>query len=177
MGEKTVTVEMTPPGNISSSDGVFNAMLFIRQLKDPYARVATGGKLQSSISATFQIGVHLYYIHPSLQQQELAIKGFKFEGQKDRSNSMFKIKLKNIGETVVDGHIKLELTHVESGKEYRPFDRHPVSAAFMPNDVRFVTLDLPDDIPAGKYSALAIVDIGASHELQMAVIDVVIPER
>ncbi len=177
MGEKTISIEMAPPANISPADGVFNAMLFIRQIKDPYARVATGGNLQSSISATFQIGVHLYYIHPSLQQQELAIKGFQFEGEKDKASSKFMIKLENVGETVVDGNIKLELTHADSGKEYRPYDKHPVSAAFMPNDVRFVTINVPDDIPAGKYSALAIVDIGASHELQMAVIDVEIPKK
>jgi hypothetical protein len=171
-GEKTVTVEMAPPRNVTAANGVHNAMLFIRQIKDPYARVTTNGNLQSSINATFQIGVHLYYIHPSLQSQELAIKGFQYEDQDDKENLKFMIKLENVGETVVDGNIKLELTNADSGKEYRPFDKHPVAAAFMPNDVRYVTIDLPDDIPAGKYSALAIVDIGAAHDLQMAVIDV-----
>lgn len=177
MGEKTVTIEMAPPSNIKPTDGVYNTMLFIRQIKDPYQRVSTGGNLQSSIAATFQIGVHLYYIHPSLQQQELAIKGFQFEDQSNEPNSKFLIKLQNVGETVVDGSIKLELTNSETGKEYRPFEAHPVAAAFMPNDVRYVTLDLPSDIPAGKYSALAIVDIGASHDLQMAVIEVEVPKR
>lgn len=178
MSEKTVTVEMAPPANITPKNGVYNAMLFIRQIKDPYARVSTGGNLQSSIAATFQIGVHLYYIHPSLNQQEVAIRGFQFDTPADNiQQSRFMIKLKNVGETVVDSSIKLELTHADTGKEYRPYDKHPVSAAFMPNDVRYVTLDLPDNIPAGKYSALAIVDIGAAHDLQMAVIDVVIPKR
>ena len=175
MGEKTITVEMAAPTNVDPANGVYNAMLFIRQIKDPYARVSAGGNLQSSIDATFQIGVHLYYIHPSLQQQALAIKGFMFEGEQAEQNSKFMIKLENVGETVVDGSIKLELTNSDSGMEYRPFDKHPVAAAFMPKDVRYVTLDLPKDIPAGKYSALAIVDIGASHDLQMAVIEVEIP--
>ena len=178
MSEKTVSVEMAPPANITPTNGVYNSMLFIRQIKDPYARVSTGGNLQSSINATFQIGVHLYYIHPSLNQQEVAIRGFQFDTPGDDSRqARFMIKLKNVGETVVDSNIKLELTNANSGKEYRPFDKHPVSAAFMPNDVRYVTLDLPENIPAGKYSALAIVDIGASHDLQMAVIEVDIPER
>ncbi len=178
MSEKTLTVEMTPPAKITPKNGVYNAMLFIRQIKDPYARVATNGNLQSSINATFQIGVHLYYIHPSLNQQEVAIKGFQFDTPMDRAQqSRFMIKLENVGETVVDSNIKLELTHTDSGREYRPFDKHPVSASFMPDDVRYVTLDLPDNIPAGKYSALAIVDIGASHELQMAVIEVEIPNK
>ena len=177
MSEKTIIVEMKPPSDITPADGVHNAMLFIRQIKDPYNRVATDGNLKSSINATFQIGVHLYYIHPSLQQKELAIKGFQFDDQTNENNRKFLIKLENVGETVVDGNIKLELTHSDSGVEYRPFDNHPVAVAFMPNDVRYVRLDLPNDLPAGKYSALAIVDIGASHDLQMAVIDVEIPNR
>lgn len=176
-GEKTVTVEMAPPSNVTAANGVYNSMLFIRQINDPYARVETGGSLQSSINATFQIGVHLYYAHPSLSKKELSIEGFAFDGSSDRPSPAFMIKLENVGETCVDGKIKLELTNASTGKEYRPFDSHPVSAAFMPNDVRYVSLDLPDNIPAGKYSALAIVDIGPSHDLQMAVIDVEIPNK
>ncbi len=178
MSEKILAVEMLPPANITPAQGVFNTMLFIRQIKDPYQRVATNGNLQSSISTTFQIGVHLYYIHPSLQQQELAIKGFELERETGvQTPRRFMLKLENVGETVVDGNIKLELTHADSGKEFRLFENHPVTAAFMPKDVRYVNLDLPEDLPAGKYSALAIVDIGASHELQMAVIDVEIPNK
>jgi hypothetical protein len=177
MSEKIIQVEMTPPAGLTAKDGVHNSMLFLKQIKDPYERVAADGKLKSSISATFQIGVHLYYIHPSLSQQELSIQGFQFEESNSESGPVFLIKLENIGETLVDSSIKLELTDKSSGKEYRPLDAQPLTAAFMPADVRYVSIDLPQDIPAGKYSALAIVDTGAANDLQMAMIDVEIPNK
>ncbi len=172
--EKVLKVDMKPPSNVTSKNGVYNTMLFIKQIKDPYTRVASDGNLKSSINANFQIGIHLYYIHPSLKQKELSIQGFTMDA--DQKASQLLLKLENVGETVVDGNVKLELTHKDSGKEYRLFDTHPVTAAFMPSDIRVVSLELPENIPSGNYSALAIVDIGSDHELQMAVIEIEIPK-
>ena len=177
MSEKTLRVEMTPPSDFKAKQGVQNTMLFISQIRDPLARTNTGGNLKSSIDVAFQIGVHVYYIHPSLQKKELAIKGFKIDTNNDASTAQLMLKLQNVGETVVDGSIKIELTHAETGKEFRLFEKHPISAAFMPNDVRSVPLELPAELPAGAYSALAIVDIGPAHDLQMAMIDIELPEK
>ena len=66
--------------------------------------------------------------------------------------------------------VKLELTNLDNGSEIEVL-ANPLSLSFMPNDFRRVPIRLPNNIPPGKYSALAIVDIGSNHDVEVAILD------
>ncbi|MFK7933177.1 MAG: hypothetical protein AB8G22_06680 [Saprospiraceae bacterium] len=165
-GKATVEVTVKAPDDFDVAAGVQNTMLFLRQLKNTIP-AAGANQLQSSIQTVFQIGVHVYYTHPALVNKAMIINDLQYaDGEK-----AIQLELENTGETILEAFMQFELTNMETGEEIKLFERSR-GANFMPTDVRQFKFNLPENIPAGKYSVTSIVDIGADQDLLLGVLEI-----
>jgi hypothetical protein len=167
-GNAIVRVKMDVPEDYDLNEGVKNAMLFVRQIKDPSKGGENQRALKSSMEVVFQIGIHIYYSHPGLTRKGMEIKSFSMNPSNPEKQIC--LALENTGEVITEGFIQIEFTNQETGKEYRILDQ-ALGANFLPDDYRNFYFRLPENLPSGKYTAMAIVDIGSDEELILGVKD------
>jgi hypothetical protein len=75
----------------------------------------------------------------------------------------YEMKMRNSGQVMLYCKAYLDLTDVATGKQYKS---EPVEFPVFPEGVRKVNLKVPSSVPPGKYSALAILDIGEDMPLE-----------
>lgn len=160
-----VSVSLTAPASIKPEDGEKNTMIFLRQTDPLTAQQTDEQGVKTNIEILYQVGVHVYYIHPSLQQKAISIEKFWYD---DNENLI--LGLKNTGEVDLNTNIALEFTHQETGEEIKLLDQD-IQVAFMPNDFRYVSIPVPENL-SGRYSVLAIIDLGEDSDLEVGVLEV-----
>ncbi|MEZ5056081.1 MAG: hypothetical protein R2879_03500 [Saprospiraceae bacterium] len=167
-GNAVARVKMDVPVDYDILEGVKNTMLFVKQIKDPSKGGENQQALKSSMEVVFQIGIHIYYSHPGLTKKGMEIKSFSMNPADP--NKQITLALENTGEVITEGFIQIEFTNQETGQEYRILDQ-ALGANFLPEDYRNFYFRLPENLPSGKYTAMAIVDIGSDEELILGVKD------
>lgn len=153
-----ILVTLTGPSNEAAYKEMKWAMLFVQTVTEQETAKANK-EVKAQIRETVRVGVHIYQTPLSIikaSAQALSLKPAK-------EKNTYEFTVANTGEVQLQCKATLTLTNTATGEEIK-LDR--VEFPMFPDGKRIVRFTLPEKIAKGKYSALAILDIGEDNELQ-----------
>ncbi|RYZ52943.1 MAG: hypothetical protein EOP49_08330 [Sphingobacteriales bacterium] len=163
---KEVDVVLKAPVEIEKSQPVHTAMIYLTQLNPGKS---TDGPEGASIVVSVKMGIKVFHTSETVPSRELEIADFRHVESHDKAlGSQLELQLDNLGNTWLDGRVKVELVNTSNGKKIK---LDVVDFFQMPGDKRFLRLNIPAKTGAGKYSATAIVSYGDKDELKVAELD------
>jgi P pilus assembly chaperone PapD len=120
------------------------------------------------ILETFQFVVHIFQTPPSVTSRQAEIESFKEITAEGDTVRRLALVSKNTGEAILDCATYLEFSNLQTGYEQRT-----KASAFtmLPGSGRQMKFTIPADLPKGKYTVTAIVDIGSKEAVQAAEMD------
>lgn len=155
-----------PPDSLKHA---LNAMLMVTQTAEKEANKAKGVSAQFVMQ--MRIGVHVYLQPPYLQDRNVELQRLFFAkgGTASKEDLLAKSsglisELQNIGQTVEEGKVRLELNHETSGERFTINDQ---SFNSMPGDKIQLPFTLPANLPKGKYLVVAMLDTGLDVALKV----------
>lgn len=163
-GSLQLTIHMQVPDDYPMHKGVANAMLMLKQNKPFKYTTVDENALKSQINVLFQMGIHIYYTPPVLQRKGLEINNYWHE------KNLVNLDLTNIGDVILDSQIEVEVVNQNTGAIFK-LTQEARKISFLPNDRRILHFELLKDLPSGKYAAMAVVDIGADEDLEVATME------
>lgn len=128
----------------------------------------SGEGLKVQVNQSYRFGVYLFQTPPSATDSKGEIKGLNYE------NDIFTISMKNAGETFLRCNSYIELTSLSTGETKRVTTR---GFTMLPALNRNTAFKIPQDMPPGRYSVLAVMDYGNRDEVEAAEMEILIPER
>jgi hypothetical protein len=166
---KEVTVVLHVPKEEAGNTKLRNSMLFLTQVNAGKAKLPTGGKTSLGVLIKLEFGLHVYYTPPTNQLKDMEFTALYLDrGTAAGAQKRVAVKIKNTGNVVVDGHLKLELTNKGNGKDLKL----PLQAlSMLPGDEQVVYQELPDNLQ-GDYLLVALLDNGEETNLKVAKKDV-----
>jgi len=120
------------------------------------------------ILETFQFVVHIFQTPPSITLKQAEIENFKETSAVGDSVRTLVLIAKNTGEAILDCATYLEFSNLQTGYEQRT---KPAAFTMLPGGGRQMRYSVPKDLPKGKYTVTAIVDIGSKDAVQAAEMD------
>jgi hypothetical protein len=136
------------------------AMLFLQSAEEQDSTDRKNKQFNTKIKELLRVGVHIYQTPPTVTQMSAKALTLKpVEGDKHA----YDFYIVNTGETMLQCKAHLALTNIETGKEYK---LEKIEFPVFPEGKRTVRLTIPPTVPNGKYSALAILDIGEDAALE-----------
>lgn len=153
-------VRLQGPPDLTAFKQMRWAMLFLQSASEKDSTSRTGKQFNTKIKEVLRVGIHIYQTPPSITRAEA--KGIALKEVPAEKNT-YDFYMANTGETMLECKVHMELTNVETGKEYK-LDR--AEFPVFPAGKRKVRLTIPDTVPKGKYSALAILDTGEEAALE-----------
>ena len=118
---------------------------------------------------TFQFVVHVFQTPPIVTLKQAEITSFKENVGTDNKTRILELITKNTGEAILDCATYLEFSNLKTGYEQRT---KPAAFTVLPEGARMMKFAIPDDLPKGKYTVTAIVDIGSKESVQAAEMDI-----
>jgi len=153
-----VTVKLSIPDSAGAADQMKWSMLFIETVEEQNNEASKGA--QAAVKNLLRIGVHIYQTPPALTEKHVKVLDLKPSA--DAVNT-YRILCQNTGKIMVDCKSYLELASLADGKKTKiEAGEFPM----FPDQKRFVSFELPKDLPKGKYSALAVLDAGEDVPLE-----------
>ncbi|MBE7172315.1 MAG: hypothetical protein INR73_17135 [Williamsia sp.] len=153
-------VRLQGPPDLNAFKQMRWAMLFLQSASEKDSATRNSKQFNTKIKELLRVGIHIYQTPPSITHAEA--KGIALKEVPAEKNS-YDFYMANTGETMLECKVHMELTNVETGKEYK-LDR--TEFPVFPASKRKVRLIIPDTVPKGKYSALAILDTGEESALE-----------
>jgi P pilus assembly chaperone PapD len=153
-----ILVTLTGPSNEALYEQMKWAMLFVQTVTEQESSKADKG-LKATIKETVRVGVHIYQTPSNLIKA--SAQALNLRPAKDKNTYEFAVA--NTGEVQLQCKATLTLTNTSTGEEIK-LDR--IEFPMFPEGKRVVRFAIPEKTPKGKYSALAILDIGEDKELQ-----------
>lgn len=136
------------------------AMTFIQITEVKEAQQPEPGKVMTQINEILRFGLHVYQTPPHLKKMAIELKSLL---QNTENPKVFDLGVENIGELMLYTRSHIELTNISTGEEFKT--EHEECPIF-PLTKRKVSLHLPEDLPSGKYSMLAVLDYGDPNSLE-----------
>jgi P pilus assembly chaperone PapD len=121
------------------------------------------------ILETFQFIVHIFQTPPSVTLKQAEITSFKETVSEKDNAKILEIITRNTGEAILDCATYVEYTNLQTGSEQRS---KPSAFTVLPGGSRLMRFKIPSDLPKGKYTATAVVDIGRKDAVQAAEMDI-----
>jgi hypothetical protein len=160
---KDLDIEVHAPSDVDTAIPVHTAIIYLTQLNPGKGTDAQG----AAIKVTVRMGVKIYHSLQSEGKRNLDILDFKDIKSipEAKKTDALELKVHNTGNIWIDGKAKIELLNTQTGKKIKmePFDFY-----MLPGDTTYLRPKLPADIPAGVYTATAILNYGAKDELKVA---------
>ena len=158
-----LNVTLNIPADVSAIDRMRWAMIFVETIEEK-APAVNG----ASITQNMRVGVHLYQSPPQLTKKEMQL--ISFTAVRDSVNQ-FKIKCKNTGDLQIESKMYIELSSLKD--DFKTTIDGRVFPTF-PGQAREFVFIVPDNVPKGKYNAIAAVDAGDDVPLEalQAIIEV-----
>lgn len=153
-------VQLQAPADTVSNKVMRWAMLFLQSADEQNAASKNNKQLQTQIKELMRIGVHIYQTPPFLNTYAAKAVSFKPVAKEDKT---YEFVMNNTGQVMLQCKAYVELTNIVDGKEYK-LDK--IEFPVFPKGVRKVKFTIPDTVPAGKYSTMAILDIGQDMPLE-----------
>ncbi len=166
-GKANITVFMHIPDG-APAGGVTNSMLFFTQLNEQKAYTQNVQGHQIGINIKLEMGIHVYYTPGMKVRKQLDFVAFEDRGIKPGTADSLQrlaVKIKNSGEVVADGHIRLELTDKDTGEEIKYPGR---SISLLPGAEQVVFLDIRPLKGHKHVLAVALLDCGPETDLKVA---------
>ncbi len=144
------------------------AVAYVRLQPPANQDQGTGSGLNVTVNQSYRFGVYIFQTPPNATESRGEITGLNFK------DFLFTIKMKNAGETFLTCNSYIELTNLSTGSTKRISSR---GFTMLPTVNRNSVFKIPPDVPAGRYSVLAVMDYGNRDELEAAEMEIMIPER
>jgi P pilus assembly chaperone PapD len=133
------------------------------------ARQGEGDMVGMGILETFQFVVHLFQTPPNITLKQAEIENFKEITAAGDSARTLALIAKNTGDAILDCATYLEYSNLQTGFEQRS---KPAAFTMLPGGGRQMKFKIPADLPKGKYTVTAVVDIGSKDAVQAAEMDI-----
>jgi hypothetical protein len=166
-GKAMVTVFMRIPEG-APAGGVTNAMLFFTQVNEQKAFTQQVQGHKVGINIKLEMGVHVYYTPGMKVRKEIDFVAFEDRGLQNVAADTVQrlaVKIKNSGEVMADGHIRLELTDKDTGEEIKYPGR---AISMLPGAEQTVFLDIRPLKGHKHVLAVALLDCGPDTDLKVA---------
>jgi hypothetical protein len=161
-----VLVQLQAPSDTGEFKQMKWAMLFLQSTDEQDSSTRNNKQMQTQIKEILRVGIHIYQTPPALNKY--AAKAITFKPIASEKKA-YEFTMQNTGEMMLHCKAYVELTNIENGTVYK-IDK--AEFPVFPEGVRKVKFTIPENIPAGKYSTLAILDIG--EEMPLEAIETVI---
>jgi P pilus assembly chaperone PapD len=158
MGTEELLVVLRGPADAKSFEEMKWAMLFLQTVQEKDSSAAGGTELKTEVRELMRIGIHIYQTPSAINKTEAKLVSF----EADTTKNAYVFHVENAGQVMLQCKSYVTLTNVTTGQEYK-IDR--VEFPVFPDGKRYIKFIVPDTVPRGKYSALAILDIGEDEEL------------
>lgn len=157
---KQIVLTLTGSENIQDFEKMKWAMLFLEstEIKEPIK--PEENKVITRINDVIRFGLHIYQTPPSLNKYAVDLQSLD---QSPEDGNYFDLGIENQSELMIYSRSHLELTNIETGEE---FSTEKEECPIFPLGKRKVSLHLPENLPSGKYSMLAIMDYGDPNSLE-----------
>ncbi|MCB0698072.1 MAG: hypothetical protein KDC07_11950, partial [Chitinophagaceae bacterium] len=106
-----------------------------------------------------RVGVHIYQTPPGLSEK--SIKVIDLVPNKEIPNT-YDLVCKNTGDVMIECKAYLQLAAANGEETKLDFIEFPM----FPGQKRYVTFELPKNLPDGKYNALGVLDAGEDIPLE-----------
>ncbi|MGE5519770.1 MAG: hypothetical protein ACM3VS_07585, partial [Candidatus Dadabacteria bacterium] len=136
------------------------AMLFLQNADEQDSASRNRKELQTQVKEILRVGIHIYETPPSLVNK--TVKAISLKQVRNEKNN-YELLMKNTGDVMLQCKAYLELTNAVDGKTFKT---DKIEFPVFPEGVRKVKLTVPTSVPKGKYSALAIIDLGEDLPLE-----------
>ncbi len=155
-----LVVTLQAPEDASKLEAMKWAMLYIQGSKFRERIEDKGNGVQTRVNELMRFGIHIYQTPPSLNlvSAKLASLSPSNEGK-----DFYDVEVVNDGSVMLRAKSFLELTNVNTGEEFKS---ESTEFPIFPLGRRKVLLQLPDNLPKGEYSMLAILDYGNPDSLE-----------
>jgi hypothetical protein len=164
---KEVLVKVKIPDSLDAINEMKWTMLFIQSAEEKIAPSKTEG-FNTSVQNITRIGVHIVQTPPTLKEKELKMLSFT---QKPGEKNQYRIICQNIGKVQFDCKTYVELSSVATGEKTTiKKDLFPL----FPNQIRYADFKIPETLPKGKYTAVAVADGGDDIPLQASEATIII---
>jgi len=154
-----IQVNMLVPGE---EFGTAWCMLFIQPTREQTSWSADK-QLAAGITVSGRIGVLIYQSPKSNQNYSVKASNFQEITKPGDSNRKFSAVIENLGDKVANCKVFLLASNMMTAEE-KQFP--PKDFEVFPKLSRTVELELPNDLPAGKYALAIIVDYGPKYPLE-----------
>ncbi len=153
-----VSVKLSMPDNDAAVSEMKWAMLFVETVEEKIANDAA--KKQATINNLLRIAIHIYQTPPTLTNRQVKVISLKRAA--DNSNT-YRLFCQNTGNVMLQCKSYLELSSLADGKKTK---LDPIEFPLFPEQKRYVIFRLPANLEKGKYSALAVIDLGEDTPLE-----------
>ncbi|KPM47879.1 hypothetical protein [Jiulongibacter sediminis] len=156
----SVPITLEAPSDAESMESMKWAMLFIQgsEIREKIDERAPG--IKTNIKEIIRFGVHIYQTPPSVTKLSARAEALNVN---EETPGLYDLKVINNGGVMLKTTSFLELTNIATGEE---FQGEPIECPIFPMGKRTVNLPLPENLPKGQYSMLAILDYGDPNSLE-----------
>ena len=156
---QTLLVKMRVPTDPSAIKEMKWAMLFLQSVAEQDGSTKNKN-VATKIKEVVRVGIHIYQTPPQLTTKSARALSFTpVPGEKNT----YELAMANTGDVMLNCKAHLELTNVASGSEVK-LDN--IEFPVFPGGNRKVKLTIPGNLSAGKYSAIAVLDLGEDMALE-----------
>lgn len=160
---KRVNLTMKIPSDPAPQEQT-HSMVFFTQTKTQKERAKPG----LNVNVLLEIGVQVYHTPVGLSAGDLEFIAFEDRGLlkvNEKKVRQMDVKIKNAGQINKDAYVRFELTNIQTGEE---ISIKSIAVAMMPQAQQWVRFSLPENLPSGRYLAVAILDAGSQYDLKVA---------
>lgn len=157
-GESTqLTVQMQVPAGDAKANQMKWAMLFIETIEENVSK--TDQNAQATVKNLIRVGVHVYQTPPGATEKSIKVVDLKAN---PAIPNTYDLVCQNTGDVMIECKAHLELASASGEQTKLDFIEFPM----FPGQKRYVTFELPKNLPDGKYNAIGILDAGEDLPLE-----------
>lgn len=157
---RDVRVTLSAPADPNEVNEMKWSMIFIQNVLEQTGDESKGAKMKATIREVYRIGIHVYE-NPAVANKKEA-RAIALEPDKDQKD-VYNFSLVNTGKAMLECKARLLLTNLSNGQEVKLDEMEfPV----FPDGKRIVKLQIPQTVPKGKYSMLAILEYDSDMPLE-----------
>ncbi|PZP50646.1 MAG: hypothetical protein DI598_05110 [Pseudopedobacter saltans] len=149
---KQIIVKMKMPNTDSAMAQMKWCLVFLESVKENKIDKPSDS-VRTSVNTIFRVGIHVLQTPPQLKSDK-KLEMISFKSIANQRNN-YQITCINKGETQLECKGYLELSSLADNTKKTV---GPIMFPIFPDQKRLVNFSLPQDIPNGKYSILAVVD-------------------
>jgi hypothetical protein len=166
---ENLLVKLKAPADPAQVKEMKWAMLFLQSVSEQDSSSRKQKNMSTKIKEVVRVGIHIYQTPPQLTNK--AARAVSFTPVPGEKNT-YELAMANTGDIMLNCKAHLELTNVVNGVETK-LDN--IEFPVFPGANRKVKLTIPAKLSSGKYSAIAVLDLGEDMALEALEKEIIIP--